>query len=442
MPRKRKRKINKIQNQYSHLSSEYIVDTNPQINEFLTTSHKFYNRVLYDARQLFFKKDYQHLNYSYLDKLAKVRWQKRENMLYHQFPYVQSAQQTIKEVVGVMRAFSHAKHAWTVAPGKFTGRPNVPKYLKNSTKHIGFITNQNAKIKDEYLIIKQLNIKMKVAPQIHEIQRIAIKPVNSRKVKIIIQYTTNMQIDYEEDNGKYVGIDPGLDNAFTCVNNAGKQPLLINGRNIKSINQYYNKNIARLASLHAQYKQNYATDRRGIKRYYYSRKMLDLTDYRNRKIKVFAHKATKRIVDYALSCGANTIVIGKNKGMKRSMNLGKRTNQNFIGIPHNLIINMLTYKANLAGITVINTNENYTSQTSFLDNEAPTWQNGNNSRKKQGLTPNNRRIHRGLFKSNHGKVINADVNGAYQIIRKVFPNVSADGIEGVALHPVKQTILI
>lgn len=442
MPRKRKHKINKIQNQYSHLSSEYIMDTNPQIDDFLINSHKFYNRVLYDARQFFFKKEYDKINLSYLDKLAKQRVKTRENMLYRQFPNVHSAQQTIKEVVGIMKAFSHAKHAWGVAPGEFTGRPNVPKYLKNSTKHVGFVTNQNARIKYGYLIISSLNLQMKVAPQIHNVQRIAIKPVNSRKVKIIIQYTTNMQIDYEEDNGKYVGIDPGLDNAFTCVNNAGKQPLLINGRNIKSINQYYNKNIARLSSLHAQYKQNYVTDRRGINRYYYSQRMLDLTDYRNRKIKTFAHKATKRIVDYALSCGANTIVIGNNKGMKRSMNLGKRTNQNFIGIPHNLIINMLTYKANLAGITVINTNESYTSQTSFLDNEVPTWQNGNNSRKKQGLTPNNRRIYRGLFKSNHCKLINADVNGAFQIIRKVFPNVNSDGIEGVALHPVKQTILI
>lgn len=264
------------------------MDTNPQIEEFLINSHKFYNRVLYDARQLFLKKEYKKINLSYLDKLAKQRVKTRENMLYRQLVYVQSAQQTIKEVVGVMRAFSHAKHAWSVAPGKFTGRPNVPKYLKNSTKHVGFVTNQNAKIKDECLVIKQLNFKMKVAPQIHEIQRIAIKPVNNRKVKIIIQYTTNMQINYKEDNCKYIGIDPGLDNAFTCVNNAGKKPLLINGRNVKSINQYYNKNIARLASLHAQYKQNYVTERRGIKRYYYSQRMLDLTNYRNRKIKVFA----------------------------------------------------------------------------------------------------------------------------------------------------------
>ena len=87
------------------------------------------------------------------------------------------------------------------------------------------------------------------------------------------------------------------------------------------------------------------------------------------KIRQFAHKASKRIVDYALSCEANTIVIGKNKSWKRSSNIGKRNNQNFVGIPHQVMIDMIKYKANLAGITVIQTNESYTSQTSSLDHE-------------------------------------------------------------------------
>ena len=97
----------------------------------------------------------------------------------------------------------------------------------------------------------------------------------------------------------------------------------------------------------------------------------------------------------------------------------------------------------LAGITVIVTNESYTSQTSFLDKEKPCWNNGNKSRKKQGISPSNRRIHRGLFKSNNGTLINADVNGAYQIIKKVFPNASfAEGIAGLVLSPVKWSLLI
>src|SRR5699024_11212302 len=100
-----------------------------------------------------------------------------------------------------------------------------------------------------------------------------------------------------------------------------------------------------------------------------------------------------------------TIVIGKNKSWKRSSNMGKRNNQNFIGIPHQVMIDMIKYKANLAGITVIQTNESYISQTSSLDHEQPCWENGNKSRKRQGKSPVNRRIKRGLFKANDDRLI-------------------------------------
>ena len=133
---------------------------------------------------------------------------------------------------------------------------------------------------------------------------------------------------------------------------------------------------------------------------------------------------------------------GKNKNQKRSIDLGKKNNQNFVGIPHAQMINLIKYKANLQGITVIMTNEGYTSQTSFLDNEQPIRQNGNVQRQKKGLTPAIRRIKRGLFKTNNGTLINADVNGALQIIKKVFPKVSfADGIVGVVLRPVKISLI-
>lgn len=166
--------------------------------------------------------------------------------------------------------------------------------------------------------------------------------------------------------------------------------------------------------------------------------MKKITAWRNDKIRQFAHKASKRIVDYALNCEANTIVIGKNKSWKRSSNMGKRNNQNFIGIPHQVMIDMIKYKANLAGITVIQTNESYTSQTSSLDHEQPCWENGNKSRKRQGKSPVNRRIKRGLFKANDDRLINADINGALQIIRKVFSNFQVnDEIAGVVLRPVK-----
>ncbi|WP_201726921.1 IS200/IS605 family accessory protein TnpB-related protein, partial [Lactobacillus helveticus] len=155
--------------------------------------------------------------------------------------------------------------------------------------------------------------------------------------------------------------------------------LLVNGRAIKSVNQYYNKERSRLKALQARYHQleSIVDTQQGKKPVYRETKaMRRITAWRNRKIRQFAHKASKRIVDYALSCGANTIVIGNNKSWKRSSDMGRKNNQNFIGIPHKVMIDMIQYKANLAGISVIRTNESYTSQTSALDHEKPCWENG------------------------------------------------------------------
>ncbi|RHF53019.1 transposase, partial [Mitsuokella multacida] len=121
----------------------------------------------------------------------------------------------------------------------------------------------------------------------------------------------------------------------------------------------------------------------------------------------------------------SVLVIGKNKGWKQDVSLGRKVNQSFVQLPFARFIQMIQYKAESIGMKVVLTEESYTSGTSFLDGEAPTKDRYDKSR----------RVHRGLFQANDGRKINADVNGAYQIMRKVFPNVNANGIEGVALRP-------
>ena len=409
--------------QYKQLASEYLIKATPKLDEYSLAAHNLYNRALYDLRQGLFKKKYIK-GYGQLDQMFKDRYQKRELMLYHNLGYVQSAQQTLREVTTVWQAFFKALKAYKTSPNKFSGKPRLPRYLRDK-RHTFFVTNQNAKVKDGYLVIPKLELRLKLAS----------------KIEKIVPYRINKEIKYLPDNGKYIGIDPGVDNAFACASNSGTRPLIINGRGIKSVNQYYNKERSRLKQLQAQYHQleRIINTKQGKKPIYRETKaMRRITTWRNDKIKQFAHKASKRIVDYALSCGANTIAIGKNKSWKRSSNIGKRNNQNFVGIPHQVMIDMIKYKANLAGITVIQTNESYTSQTSSLDHEKPCWANGNKSRKKQGKSPINRRIKRGLFKANDDRLINADINGALQIIRKVFSNFQAnDEIAGVVLRPVK-----
>lgn len=441
---KKTKNVPRNSTQYTHLCSEYIIPASDILDKISNKAHDLYNRALYDLRQGLFHKQYVK-GYNELDSMFKKRYKARESMLYHELAYVQSAQQTLKEVNTVWQAWFKANKAYQKNPGKFTGKPRIPKYLRKKQRHTFFVTNQNAKVKDGYLTIPKLKIKVKLAPQIKQVQRVAFKPIYNG-YKLIVQYKIDHKIDYLPDNGRYIGIDPGVDNAFACVSNTESMPLLINGRNLKSVNQYYNKERARLKKLQAQYHQleTIINTKQSLKPVYQETKaMKRITAWRNDKIRQFAHKASKRIVDYALSCGANTIVIGNNKSWKRSSDMGKKNNQNFIGIPHKVMIDMIQYKANLAGISVIRTNESYTSQTSALDNETPCWNNGNKSRQRQGKSPVNRRIKRGLFKTNNGTLINADINGAMQIIRKVFPKTSfVNGIADVVLRPVKWTALI
>ena len=151
----------------------------------------------------------------------------------------------------------------------------------------------------------------------------------------------------------------------------------------------------------------------------------------NNKVKNYLHKTSKYIVNHLVSNNINTLIIGNNKNWKQDTNIGKVNNQNFINIPHSTLINMLSYKCEMLGINVIVSNESYTSKCSFLDNEK-ICKHSNYLGK---------RIKRGLFKSSKGYLINADVNGSLNILRKVVPNAFVDiikskGIEGFVVNPV------
>ena len=421
----------KTEVQYEYLVEKHIIKSNDAryaiLDKYAHLSNNIYNQALYRFRQAFFKGKW--LSYEKLDKSFKQSFNQKDCMLYRSMKSVHLAQQILKLVNQNMTSWNKARKAYLKTPQKFTGKPKIPKYKTKGGKNIVIVDNQTAKLRAngivEIPVMDSLKIKLQ-HKETNKIQQVRVIPKNNTFV-IEIVYKTNQVIDYKEDNGRYLTIDPGLDNAFTLASNVkGFKPVIINGRPLKSVNQYYNKQKARLTRIYDLSKQNRNTKR-----------LNKLDFYRNQKMLKFAHEASKRIVEIALSHELNTIVIGKNKGQKRSSNMGKRINQNFIGIPHQKMIEMIEYKANLAGIVVIQANEAYTSQTSFLDNELPINQNGDKARKRKGLSPVKRRIKRGLFKSNKGILINADVNGALQILRKVVPNAFADGIDGIGLVPVK-----
>ncbi|MCR4653191.1 MAG: transposase [Eubacterium sp.] len=204
------------------------------------------------------------------------------------------------------------------------------------------------------------------------------------------------QTEEAKEHGNIMGIDLGVNNLITACLSSDDAPVIINGRPLKSINRYYNKKKANLQEKAKKSNRLDSTNR-----------MERLTKKRNHKITDYLHKASRRVITLAQTSNVDRIVIGTNSGWKQKVNLGKRTNQIFVFIPYRKLIDMICYKAELAGIKVYVVQENYTSGTRYLDGEIPNKASYDKSR----------RIKRGIFKSNKGTLINADVNAAYQIIK-------------------------
>lgn len=332
----------------------------------------------------------------------------------------QTAQQTIKLLSKNWKSFFASIKDWSKHKEKYTSKPKLPKYKhKTNGRFVAVFTNQNCKFIDggyikfpkvfnQYLLTTKMNGKL---------QQVRIIPRNNQYV-IEVVYKKEIQ-EPKEDNGRYFSIDIGLDNLATIVSNTGIKPVIINGKGLKSINKYYNKQKAHYQKIAKIMNDRYTTNRLNI-----------ITNKRNNMIDDLMHKASKKVIDIALENNISVIVIGNNKDWKRESSMSKKVNQSFVGIPHQRFIEMLKYKAENVGIRVELTEESYTSGTSFLDSEFPIKENYNKSRRK----------FRGLFISNNGIKINADVNGAYQIMKKVFPNAYADGIEGLGLTPIRVSI--
>jgi putative transposase len=207
-----------------------------------------------------------------------------------------------------------------------------------------------------------------------------------------------------------------LNNLITAVNNKGLQPFIVKGKVLKSINQFYNKQLSYYRSIENK-KGNFQDTKRIGK----------LHLKRNNKLNTLFHRISRNIVNYCIENDIGIIIIGKNKNWKQNINIGKKNNQNFVSIPFNKLIKQIKYKSELIGIKVKETREDYTSKCSFLDLEKIC----------RHKIYKGRRISRGLFKSSNGTIINADVNGAFNIMRKAFPNSvnSVDRIEVLGLIP-------
>jgi putative transposase len=262
-------------------------------------------------------------------------------------------------------------------------------------------------------LVKPSGLSLEIQTKQADYDMVRIIQRKTHYVVEVVYSQLETQADLNED--WIAKVDIGLNNlAAVASNKPGFVPLLVNGRPLKSINQFYNKQKADLQS------QLDDGTGRGT-----SARIQRLTDKRNRRIDHTLHTQSRRMIDSLVKERIGTLGIGKNDGWKQEINIGKRNNQNFVSIPHARFIEMLSYKAKLVGIKVKILEESYTSKCSFLDLEP--------IEKHEEYV--GRRVHRGLFSACDGRWINADVNGAYNIVRKVAPNAFADGVEGIAVCP-------
>ena len=377
------------------------------IDESAFLSKNLWNYANYLWRQAFIKEG-KFLSYNYL--AAELNRQ----VDYMALPRKVS-QQVLRQLHQAWQDWSQSRKAYQANPNAFWGRPKLPGYkhkMKGRNK-LTYTLQALSKPKLRQGIIKPSGLAIEVKTQIspETINEVRIIPQASCYVVEVV-YTVGIG---ETIRGEYVaGVDIGLNNLAAVISNQpGSVPFLINGRPLKAINQYYNK---RKAQLQSQLPPNQKTSHR-IQR---------LTHKRNMKINDYLHKASCLLIDWCVEQGIGTLVVGKNDGWKQSIGIGKRNNQNFVSVPHARFIEMLQYKGQLARIKVIVTEESYTSKCSFLDNEPI----------QKHETYQGRRIRRGLFRAQDGRLINADINGAANIIRKAIPNAVANGIEGVVVHPL------
>ncbi len=329
-------------------------------------------------------------------------------------------QATLRKLDKNWKSFFSSIKDYSKNPSKYRGRPKMPKYLpKENGRYECGLDNNKFKIVDGYIFFcwKPLKIMnntfMTKIPEGSKLIQLRFVPKNKEYVMEVV-YEIDVP-NIEDKSERIAAIDLGIDNLMTVTTNCGIKPIVINGKPLKSINQYYNKKIAGMQS---DLKTRYGKD--------YSNEMKRFTIKRNNKVDDYIQKSTKMVINFCKENNIDTLVCGYNSGWKQESDMSKKVNQKFVGIPYLSIVQRLGYKCENEGILFKTTDESYTSGTSFLDGEKPVKENYDKSR----------RVHRGLFVTKEGEKINADVNGSYQIMKKVFPNVFDNGIVGAGSHPI------
>ena len=355
-------------------------------------SKNLYNATLYEIRQHYFStKKYK--NYYDMWRL----FTDTDNEDYRSLPNKVS-KATMRRVDKNFKSFF--KLITKKGKGEYDKRVNIPDYLhKTKGRFLVHYEKGALSFKDKgFIKLSQTEIKIKTDLGKERVKFARIVP---KKGYYVIEIGYTKEVKVKKQAGEVASIDLGLNNLMTVAMPSGDN-FIVNGKPLKFINQYYNKKLAK-------YKSELP------KNVYTSKRINKLTLKRNNKVEDYLHKASRLLVNILKENKVSTLVIGYNKGIKENINLGKVNNQNIVQIPMNKLVQQLEYKCRLEGIRVEYQEESYTSKSSFLDKDIlPVYKEG----KVVNYTFKGKRVKRGLYKTLCGNLINADLNGAYNILKK------------------------
>ena len=376
-------------------------------DELCFKSKNLYNAALFEFRQSFFDKELDTLTWQNINRI----FNQSNQFDYRELP--SKVSNTVLKKLG-----NNISSFWSlIKKSDYKQKVRLPKYLhKTDGRFIVEFNKQtfsNKRDDNNNLIICKSSLDLRIPTKVEKPQQVRIIPkVGCYVIEVVYEVEENRL----KQNQRVAAIDLGLNNLAAVVTNDGDNPILISGRKIKSINQYYNKMTSKKQAL--------------LPYNVFTSKSLDrLLLKRNNKISYEIHKITKFLANYFDERDVSKVIIGNNSGWKNGINIGKRNNQNFVNIPYTKFINQLTYKCKSLGITVIVREESYTSKASFLDyDEIPNYKEGA-KHKFSG-----KRIKRGLYRSTTRK-INADVNGAYNTMVKEDSNYIIGNREQLGFNP-------
>ena len=368
----------------------------------LTRSSKnLFNVALYEARQYFFAEK-KHLSYESNYHICKSN----EN---YRLLNTDIAQQTMKVVDRSMRSFLGLLKA--VSIGRCDQKPQLPRYLPKEgyfpliiprirLKDGCFALPMSREFKKEYGEVKiQLPERLKDK----KIKEVRIHPKYSARWFEIEYIYIDEKVETSVDSNQAISVDLGVDNLCACIDTNGHQ-FLIDGKRLKSINQWYNKRNAQLQS---------AKDKQGIKSF--THKQARLYQCRNNRIRDYLNKAGRAIIDHCLNYQIGKLIVGYNPGIKQKVNIGKSNNQNFVQIPFWQLRRKLEALCLRYGIEYLEQEESYSSKASFYDRDDIPVYNADSPTKQEF---SGRRIKRGLYRTKEKHLCNSDINGGANILVK------------------------